>query len=56
MKHKLTFIRTTGLLNCFSLLTIQLLDKDSDNIELMFMDFSVGLFQILCFVQYILGV
>lgn len=27
-----------------------------DNIELMFMDFSVGMFQILCFVQYILGV
>lgn len=28
-KHKLTFMHAKGLLNCFSLLTIKLLDKDS---------------------------
>lgn len=52
---------TEGLLNCLDVFKKKLFDNNTvnssiENMEFIFLDFSVGVFQILCFIQYILGV
>lgn len=58
---RLTFMYTEGLLNCLDVFKKKLFDNNTvngsvENMEFIFLDFSVGVFHILCFIQYILGV